>query len=82
MAQSDMGDDQKNPRDSPNQPRSSGCLAGLFALIGVIMLLPGICSIFFMQLGFGSSIGLLISVVGVFLIVGALMMVATPRSKS
>jgi len=60
-----------NPPRPPGQDQS-GCLNVLMILLGVMLLLPGACSLFFIFVGVPNAlafIGLLVSVGGIWLII-------------
>jgi hypothetical protein len=67
----------------PPPPARSGCLTAFMVVVGIILLLPGLCALFFGFASLSSSgsepivsilvtLGLLIAVGGIFLIMAAI----------
>jgi hypothetical protein len=63
--------DSQTPWHDPNSHPPGGCGAVLLVILGVLLLLPGACSLFFISHGLGNdlaNLGLLISLGGLVLI--------------
>src|SRR5258708_5395836 len=76
--------DAQTPWHDPNPPEPSGCLSALLIVLGVILLLPGICSVAFMSAGSADPLaaaGLLVSFVGVVLIFGGIGRLSTRQPR-
>ncbi len=76
--------DTQTPGHDPNRPSSGlrGCGAALLIILGVILLLPGVCSLIFISGGMGNDLaglGLLVSLGGVVLIVYAVRSLMRPK---
>ena len=77
-----MSDDQPT-KPPPPRPSSGGqgCVTALLIVIGILLLLPGICSVFFIAGGMSNglaALGLFVSVGGIALIVVALSAMKRP----
>jgi len=79
-----MSDDEQRPIIPP-PPERSGCVTALIGIIGVILLLPGLCALIFAS-GSGSSsellpfilFGLIVAIFGVLMIVAAIRRASRP----